>query len=303
MRTFSWLCLLAFVAYASSAHATLLVNDHEQIGFDRPEAWAMKYFTTVTLMTGMGPPRPLHLGSLRLAADAEWIPEVSDAQRVVGFNGTASEDMNKLPALGRLRFSVGLGWKLSLTLSYLPPISIAGVEPNLFSLSLGRPFALGRNFTLGVLTYGQVGSVEGSFTCSAGVVRAGPTSPQNPLGCLAPSHDHVDMNYLGLELSASYRIAPAHNLEPYVSVAANYMNLGFQVGAHYGDDVVDFTHLSTQGATFSTTGGLLYPITPRLDVATELFYSPLTVARPQNDGATTVEGLFNVRGMIAYRFF
>lgn len=302
MRTFSRLCLLAFVAHAGSARATLTINDHTRIDFDRPEAWAMKYFTSVTLMTGMGPPRPLHLGSLRLAADAEWIPEVSDAQRVVGFNGTTSEDLNKLPAIGRLRFTVGLGWKLSLTLSYLPPVSIAGVEPNLFSMSLGRPFALGHGVTLGVSTYGQVGSVEGSFTCSAGIVRAGPSSPQNPLGCLAPSHDHVDMNYLGLEVTASYRIAPAHDLEPYVGAAVNYMNLGFQVGAHYGD-VVDFTKLSTQGATFSTTGGLIYPITPRLDIATELFYSPLTVARPQNNGATTVEGLFNVRGMIAYRFF
>ena len=293
--------VVALLARAQPAGAAVTVSGHQEVGFERPEAWAMKYFTSVTLMTGMGPPRPLHFGSVRVMADAEWIPSVSDEQRTVGFDGTKAEDMNKLPAIGRLRVSVGIGWKLSLTVSYLPPISIAGVEPNLLSLSLGRPFALGHGFTLGVLTYGQVGSVEGSFTCSGANVRAAGDVHQNPLGCVAPSHDHVDMNYAGLELSASYRIARAHGLEPYAGVSVSYMNLGFVVSARYGD-VVDSTHLTTQGVTFSTTGGVLFPITRKLDVGTEVFYSPLGVRRPQNDDRLTIEGLLNVRGMIAYRF-
>jgi hypothetical protein len=293
--------LLFVVAGAVSADAAETISGEQHLGFDRPESWAMKYFASTTLMTGFGPPRPLHLGSVRLSADAEWIPSVSDAQRVVGFDGTKAEDLNKLPAIGRLRVTVGLGWKLSLTLSYLPPISIAGVEPNLFSLSLGRPFTIARGFTVGVSTYGQVGSVEGSFTCSDAEVRAGADPQRNPFGCVNVSHDHVDMNYLGLEVAASYRIARAHGLEPYTTIALNYMNLGFRVAARYGD-VVDSTQLSTDGATFSMTGGLLFPITPKLDIGSELFYSPLTVRRPQNDGRQTVEGLFNVRGMIAYRF-
>lgn len=301
MRVLARSCLLAAMVVATSARAIETVGGTQQVGFDRPEAWAMKYFTSVTLMTSLGTPRPLRLGAVRLVAEAEWIPAVSDAQAVVGFDGTKAEDLNKLPAIGGLRVSVGLGWKLSLTLRYLPPISIAGVEPNLFSLALGRPFALGRDFVLGVATYGQVGSAEGSFTCSDANVRAGADPQGNPVGCLEVSHDHVDMNYVGAELSASYRIAPAHGLEPYTSVAVNYMVLGFHVGARYGD-VIDHTHLATDGATVSMTAGLLFPVTRHLDLGSEVFYSPLTVRRPQNDGAETVEGLFNVRGMIAWRF-
>lgn len=179
---------------AAPAAGVETVTGTQHIGFDRPESWAMKYFTSVTLMTGMGTPRPLHLLSIRVSADLEWIPAVGDEQRIVGFNGTKAEDLNKLPAIGRLRVTVGLGWKLSLTLSYLPPIAIAGVEPNLFSLALGRPFQIGRSFTVGVSTYGQVGSVEGSFTCSDRDVRGGADLQQNPLDCLEVSHDHVDMN-------------------------------------------------------------------------------------------------------------
>lgn len=301
----TWLARLSIaamiVAATAQTQAVETLTGTQHLAFDRPESWAMKYFSSVTLMTSLGTPRPLHFGSVRVAGELEWIPKVSDQQRIVGFDGSKSEDMNKLPAIGRLRISVGLGWKLSLTLSYLPPISIAGVEPNLFSLSLGRPFQIGNSFVLGVATYGQVGSVEGSFTCSDAEVRAGADAQRNPFNCLEASHDHVDLNYFGVELSASYRIRQAHGLEPYASAAVNYMNLGFRVGARY-DDVVDSTHLTTEGATFSMTGGLLFPITRRLDIGSELFYSPLTVRRPQNNGAETVEGLFNVRGMIAYRF-
>jgi hypothetical protein len=294
------LCLLA-VATASPAAAVETLTGREEIDFDRPEAWAMKYFASVTLMTGLGTPRPLRLGALRLGAEAEWIPAVGAAQEVVGFAGTKAEDLNKLPAIGRLRITVGLPWQLSLTLSYLPPISIAGVEPNLFSLSLGRPLRLTRNLSIGALAYGQVGSVEGSFTCPDRAVRAGADPERNPFGCLAVSHDHVDLNYAGLELSVSYRIRAAHGLEPYGSFAVNYMNLGFRVRARYGD-TIDRTRLTTEGATFSTTAGLLFPVTRRLDLVGEVFYSPLTVQRPP-DVATRVEGLFNVRGMVAYRFF
>jgi hypothetical protein len=261
----------------------------------------MKYFASVTLMTSLGPPRALKLGQVRVAIEGLWIPEVSDEKRVVGFNGTKSEDLNQLPVIGRLRITVGLPWKLSLTVSYLPPIEINGVKPNLFSFALGRPFELRRNFTLGVATYGQYGWVEGSFTCSESEVRAGTDRARNPFGCLEPSQDRVYLSYAGLELSASYRIVPAHRLEPYVSMGVNYMNLHFHVNARY-DDVIDHTRQATQGATFSTTTGFIFPITRRLDFAAEVFYSPLTVKRPQHR-STTVDGLFNVRGLIAYRFF
>lgn len=261
----------------------------------------MKYVASVTLMTSMGTPRPLRLGGLRLALEGDWIPSVSDVQATVGFNGTKKEDLNKLPAIGRLRVTVGLPWRFSLTLSYLPPITINGVQPNLFSLALGRPFRLSRSLTVGTTIYGQVGAVSGDFTCPESAVQAGSDPQRNPFGCTAKSHDQTNLNYLGLELSASYRIERARDLEPYATLGVNYMDLAFQVGAEYAD-TIDRTRLKTQGATLSITGGLLYPITRRLDIAAEAFYSPLSVIRPQNT-SLTVEGLLNVRALVAYRFF
>jgi hypothetical protein len=288
-------------ARAAETPMPTTLTGSENVDFDRPEAWAMKYLASTTLMTSFGPPRDLRLLHPRLGFEAGWIPSVSDEQRTVGFNGTKKEDMNKLPIFARLRLSIGLPWKLSLTLGYVPPIPINHIQANLFAMSLGRPFTLRNGVTLGVAAYGQVGSIDGDITCPQSAVNAGIDPDQNPFGCTEKSHDEVNINYFGVELSGSYRIRPARNLEPYMTIAANYMDLGFRVNAVYGG-TIDHTVLKTQGATYSMTGGLLYPITRRLDIATEVFYSPLTVTRPQNNSTTTVEGLFNVRGLIAYRF-
>jgi hypothetical protein len=294
------LCLgLASPGTAAEVTPTLYAPK-ERIAFDRPESWAMKYFTSATLITGFGPPRAMRFGALRLGLEAGWIPSLSQAQRTVGFNGTKEEDLNKLPVFGRLRLTLGLPLHLSVTVAYVPPIPINGVKANLLSFSIGRPFRLTRGLTVGAALYGQVGSIAGDFTCSEADVQAGVDVKRNPLNCLSRSHDRVDANYFGTELSASYRFARAHGLEPYATAAVNYLDLQFHVNARYGT-VIDQTRLFTRGATFSTTGGLLFPVTRRLDLAAEVFYTPLTVHRPQ--GGSTVDGLFNVRGMIAYRFF
>jgi hypothetical protein len=296
------LCLLvATLAPLRMAWSAQTLAVVERLDFDRTESWAMKYFTTATLMNGLGTPRRLLFGQLRLALEGGWIPFVSDTQRIVGFNGTKSEDLNKLPVFGRLELTVGLPWWLSLTVGYVPPIEINGVQANLLSVALARPFSVTRHFTLGVSVYAQVGDATGDFTCAQSEVNAGDDRQRNPFGCHAPSHDRLGMKYVGGEVSASYRIDRAHGLEPYTSVAGNFMDLEFRVRAEY-DDISDRTRQLTRGGTFSTASGLLFPITRRLDVVGEVFYSPLVVKRPQN-ASSTVEGLLNVRFLIAYRFF
>jgi opacity protein-like surface antigen len=274
----------------------------QDLDFDRPESWAMKYFTSITLPTGVGPPRRLRRWQLRVQLEPSWIPFVSDEQRTVGFDGTKQDDLNKLPAIGFLRFTLGLPWRLQFTFSYLPPIEINGVQANLLTLGLGRPFSVTRDFTIGVTAYGQYGTIHGDFTCSKSEVQAGDDPVKNPFGCTAQSHDDLDANYFGMQASASYRIRPAHGLEPYVTAGFNYMNLAFTVDATYGHgSTIDHTKLETRGTTFSTTTGLAFPITRRVDLGAEVFYSPLTIQRPMQPPSH--EGLINVRGVLAVTLF
>ena len=288
-------------AWATSASAqatqTQLVGTQD-IPFDRPESWAMKYFTSVAVLSGLGVPRPIHPGALRLALEGGWVPYLSAQERMIGFDGTKMEDTNHVPVYGRLRLTVGLPLDFALTVGYVPPIEISEVRAHLFAAALERPLLVQGGFVLGARIYGGVGSIDGPFTCSAAEVAAGADLTLNPYDCQAPSNDTLSHGYGGIELGAAYRIDRLHGLEPYFTVAGNYMTLDSQVRASYSN-VVDRTRLHTNGSTASVAGGLVFPVVSWLVLAGEAYYAPLAIQRSASDVQT--DGLFNVRGMLQFR--
>src|SRR5262249_16444323 len=108
------LTLIPAVVYPSSEH----------LDSDRPEAWAMNYFTSFSLLSAFGAPHSREFGSVELGFELDWIPQLSKSQRRVGFNGIKEEDLNQAPIFARPRLTVGLPWNVALTLSYLPPIEV-----------------------------------------------------------------------------------------------------------------------------------------------------------------------------------
>jgi hypothetical protein len=260
----------------------------EPIAFNRPESWAMKYYASASLLTGLGPPpsQGVHLG-----LEADWLPYVSVAESQVGFNGTKQEELNKTPLFGRLRLGIGLPVGFSINLAYLPPISVNGANANIFSFSLGKSFTIS-DFTVGLTALGQVGNIMGDFTCPKDVLG---DEAQNTFGCERPSADIVRMDYVGGEVTGAYKIQQAAGLTPYVALHVTYMDLGFQVDAYYAG-IHDTTGLKTNGVTFAATGGLAFPITSWLDMSAEVFYSPLTVKRPDQNEQN--DAFINFRSML-----
>ncbi len=62
-----------------------------------PEAWALKYFASATLLSGLEPPDPPELrriGAITLGLEVNWMPTLDAGQQRVGFNGTAPEGLN-----------------------------------------------------------------------------------------------------------------------------------------------------------------------------------------------------------------
>jgi len=291
----AWLLLLAMTS-------VLLAQEQgtEHLNPARPEAWTMNYFTSATLLAGFAPPRSRPLGSTEVGIELDWLPYLSAEERLVGFNGTTEVDTNKCPVFFRPRVTVGLPWQFALTVSYLPPFELCGVKPNLFAFALERPLYEHLPWRVGLRAYGQIGDLEGDFTCPEDVVRFTPGSPQNPQGCQGKSSDTITMRYGGLELSGSYRIAQAAGLTPYLGVAVNYLDTRFQVHAQtFG--FPDRRRQSADTWTFSMTAGVTYPITERLHLSVGLFYSPLWVVRPPNTDSQN-DPLFNVRTLLSYQF-
>jgi opacity protein-like surface antigen len=281
------------------ARAQLVLAETETLDFDRSESWGMKYYASLALCTGMGVPQMRGPGEIVLGFEGGYVPQLTDAERRIGFNGTKLEDVNKTSSFGRVRGSVGLGKGVALELAYTPPIELGGARPNLLALALGRPFDLGPSWRLGVRGYGQIGTIEGDITCSADEVAAGDDAQANPFQCVRPSEDESRQKVVGLELVAGYD--GRSRFKPYAGVGLSHMDLEFHINAVYSDGRVDDHSVQlTSGTTGFATAGLTFAASTRFRVTAELFYSWLSVARPPSTTSAN-EGFLNGRVFVSYR--
>jgi hypothetical protein len=284
--------LLVATAFAGPLSAQV-IDDVEILDWDRPEAWAMKYFNSVSILTGLGPPVAREPWTFSVGLELDTIPRLSEDQRRIGFGGAKVEDINRLPALFRPRVTVGLPVKISLDVAWVPPVELRGVESNILSLALERPFYSAGPWTLGVRVYGQLGKVTGDFTCSEDDASFPPGPPENVYGCEAPSADELTLNYLGAAFTGGFLFKKT---QFHWGVAANSMDMEFQVDAvTYG--FVDRTLLLADGWTWSINGGASWQLGGRTSLAAELFYSPLSVTRPPSISQEN-DPLFNLRAML-----
>lgn len=290
------LVLALFAVFPGSSSAQILLDSTEDLDYDRPEAWAMKYFTAVSLMGSFGDSDPLEPGEIRLGFDGAWVPSLSEEKRRVGFIGTKTEDLNRSPVFGRARARVGLpaGW--DLTLGVVPPAEFDGVTPKVLNLALGRSVVSRPRWSLSARLSAQSGSIEGDLTCPAGVV--GSTDPAiNPEDCLEPSNDEVTMDYVGIEWT--YARTTSERWRPYITASANYFDLEFQVRARYSL-FLDRERLLADGWTPSVALGARYQSGRKISLAGEIFYVPLDVVRDVNRDSQNDE-LLNVRVFVEYR--
>jgi hypothetical protein len=301
--TFCVLAILPSAASAQSAGGTTIFNGNYHIGFERPEAWGLKYFASASLLSGMPAPASgegLHAGSISVGFEMDSLPQLNAGQERIGFDGTAPENLNQSPIFARATVRVGLPDKFSVLVAAPPPFELFGVRTHLLAFGLERPLLEREHWTLGWRGYGQVGSVKGAFTCPASVLAFAPGSSGNPTECVGQSADVASLNYAGSEFEFSYRIPRNPKIIPHVAAGGNWLDTVFQTHAPVSAGL-DETRLWTRGGTFSGTGGITYMVAKRAALTVDAFYTPLWVKR--NAGASrTNDGLFNVRASLSYSF-
>lgn len=282
---------------------TSIYNFHGNyhLGFDRPEAWGLKYFASASLLSGLQPPPPpegYHFGSVTVGLEVGWLPRLDAGQRQIGFNGTTPEDLNKAPVFVRPVVRVGLPDKFTAVIAAPPPFQVFGITSRLLGFGVERPLVEHEAWTLSWRGYGQVGSVKGAFTCPHSVLAFEPGSAQNPTGCVGESADVASLRYAGSEFQLAYRIPSMPKLIPHVAGGGNFIDGAFQVHAPVQDGL-DQTRLWTHGGTFSGTAGVSYLLNKRAAFTVDVFYTPLWVQRSAT-GPRTNDGLFNVRALLSY---
>lgn len=287
----------------SGATAGYNFNSNYHIGFDRPEAWGLKYFASSSLLSGLQPPDPpegRHFGSVNVAFEVGWLPGLDAGQSQIGFNGKAPEDLNKAPIFARPVIRIGLPGEFAVVVAAPPPFSVFGVKSRLIAFGLERPLIHRGDWTLSWRGYGQVGSVKGSFTCPRSVLAFEPGSAQNPTECVGESADVATLRYVGSEFQFAYRIPTMPKVIPHLAAGGNFIDGAFQVHAPV-EDGLDQTRMWTRGGTFSGTAGVSYLLTKHAAITVDAFYSPLWVQRGPGAPRTN-DGLFNVRALLSYSF-
>ena len=285
-------------ALPAPAAAQIVITDHEELDFDRPEAWAMAWFSAVAFPTALDAGKPLPVGAVELSLEGGWVPSLSEEQRTVGFLGEKPEDLNRAPVFGRPRLAVGLPARFTATVSWAPPIEVDGVEPNVLSFSLSRPLWEGERGRFAARLFGQRGELRGDLTCPRDISGIADFRV-NPYGCEQPSRDEMSLRLAGVELQASTTLARWPRLAPYAAIAGSRLHAEFQVDARR-NGFLDRTLLETDGTLWSATVGLAVDTGTRARLAGELFYTPLDVVGRAGKGEES-DGLLNGRVLLAYR--
>src|SRR2546422_11243497 len=115
---------LGLIGAVETAAAQPVAIGVERIDSERPEAWAMQYFTGITSLGGFTVPERRQAGSISFGGELVWIPAMSEARQRVGFNGTKLEDLNKAPFFARPRMTVVLPAAFAATGAWVSPVEL-----------------------------------------------------------------------------------------------------------------------------------------------------------------------------------
>jgi hypothetical protein len=300
------LIVLALFGQAVALHAQPVDRGTERIDASRPEAWAMQYFASTTLLGGFTVPISREPGSILVGAEIVWVPLLSADKQRVGFNGTKPEDLNKAPFVPRPRIVIALPAAFTTTVAFVPPIETFGIDPKLVAVAVERPIYQSPTWAMGWRVYGQIGTAKAAFTCPEEAVAFAPGSAQNVWGCLETSSDVATLRYIGFELGLGQSTA-GRFVTPHAAVAVNYFQNGFEVNARRLDvfnrarqEFIDRTIQKSRATTFSLTGGVGFRLAARVEGVVDLFYTPLWVSREAGQTRQN-DGLFTAKALLTYK--
>jgi hypothetical protein len=165
-------------------------------------------------------------GSVHLGVEGALLPDASSRMRTpTKCRPTAGpENWNVGSYLIRPRVGFALGDGVLLEASWLPPVRIGDIKPNLWSFALSRTVPMN---TKGAMFSGRLhttlGSVRAPITCSAAAILAA-----GPCFNGTRSNDRFSPNIFGVELAVAWPLAQGR-LRPYFGGGYNILHPRFQV--------------------------------------------------------------------------
>jgi hypothetical protein len=243
------------------------------------EGKLLAFYTAPIVFSMATAPQELAPGSIRIGAEAEYIPKPDPEIQQTGTCFTQkSENTSLSPVFGRPRITIGGPFGFAFEAAYLPPVTIAKAKPNLFSYAISRAhhFSSGpvsNGTTLLLRLHGTFGNVKGAITCPQSSLQQ--NAPASPCYGNSPSKDTFHPDMFGGEVAAGF--APGiRGLSFYLGAGANRIDPHFQVGFTDLNGNVDATQVELEkplvrGAVF---GGVTAVLRQILDVGAQIYSVP-----------------------------
>lgn len=260
-----------------TAHRETTAQCRVRIGSN--EGKLLAFYTAPIVFSMAMAPESLRPASIRIGAEAEYVPKPNPAIEQTGACFTQKSEQTSLsPVFGRPRITVGGPFGFSLEAAYLPPVTIARATPNLFSFAVSRAYHFVRGpvsngTTLMFRVHGTFGNVKGSITCSKSQLQQ--TSSIMPCYGTRPSKDTFHPDMFGGEVAAGF--APGvRRISLYGGAGINRIDPHFQVGFTDLNGIADITRVELDKPAYRAAifGGATAVLRQILDVGAQLYSVP-----------------------------
>lgn len=270
----------------------------ERFDLDTPEGWAMTFMTTSAQNLGQMPPQSVNISDISISAELSSIPRLTKEQQKVGLGGFKDEDLNKSPAFGRLRASLGLPWDINAEISWTPPFQINGSKPDdLWGAALSKPLFSNEKIGIGLRLFLLRGGVTASVTCSEDVINFEAYSDENFVGCVGLSDDRLQMNHEGVEVFLSFNNSSV--ILPWISLASSNIDSSVDIDAPLKAGRETGT-IHSSGSIQTLSVGFNYALDDDWSLNLSGSYTPLDVQR-QNDHSDN-DDFWNLKAGLTIRF-
>lgn len=245
---------------------------------DSNEARLLAFYEAPIAFSMAEAPEKLAPGVIIVGVEGAPVPSPDPArQRTHVCYQSTTQSTRLSPAFGRPRVTIGLPLGFAAEASYLPPLTIAGAQPNIGSFALSRAQTLPLTGGLAVFmlrAHGTIGRVRGAITCPRSGLQL--EDPEQPCYGSQPSRDSFDPNMFGTEGAVSLR-TPNGRIALYAGGGVTWLRPRFQVGFTDANGISDATKVEVNLVRGTFFGGLTAHATTTLDVSGQLYAVPADV--------------------------
>ena len=213
-------------------------------------------------------------GGVLLGGDLTVIPDPDPVLQTTSLCFRQKKESTSLSrVLPRPRLAIGLPLGFVAEATYLPPVTVSGATPNLFSAALARVFALVPTTSLVLRAHTTIGQVQGPITCPASSLQ----QRSDTLPCFGTkvSRDTYHPNMVGGEAALAWS-DPTGRFGVMGGAGVTSLNPRFQVSFVNGNGLPDNTKVEpvtsvTRPAVFA---GGYFALLDRVDVNAQVYDVP-----------------------------